>query len=124
MCGMGRRGRGRGPDRHDGGDDRRQRHISPDGTSHAQPPVKDRPRRVAPLRPPRQDRLGLEAECPLTSPPMTDDVRNIVLGVIAAGISAALGWLARTYLWRRKLRRKQAFFGLPGNSECLLVVNR
>ncbi|MFB7558536.1 hypothetical protein [Streptomyces brevispora] len=55
---------------------------------------------------------------------MTDDVRNIVLGVIAAGISATLGWLARTYLWRRKLRRKQAFFGLPGNSECLLVVNR
>jgi hypothetical protein len=55
---------------------------------------------------------------------MTDDVRNIVLGVIAAGISAALGWAARTYLWRRRLRRKQAFFGLPGNSECLLVVNR
>lgn len=55
---------------------------------------------------------------------MTDDVRNIVLGVIAAGLSAALGWLARTYFWRRKLRRKQAFFGLPGNSECLLVVNR
>ncbi|MFD6533370.1 hypothetical protein [Streptomyces sp. NPDC060184] len=55
---------------------------------------------------------------------MTDDVRNIVLGVMAAGISAALGWLSRTYLWRRKLRRKQAFFGLPANSECLLVVNR
>ncbi|WP_051835922.1 hypothetical protein [Streptomyces sp. NRRL WC-3549] len=55
---------------------------------------------------------------------MTDDVRNIVLGVIAAGVSATLGWLARTYLWRRRLRRKQAFFGLPGNSECLLVVNR
>ncbi|MET8243757.1 hypothetical protein ABZV31_04560 [Streptomyces sp. NPDC005202] len=55
---------------------------------------------------------------------MTDDVRNIVLGVIAAGISAALGWLARTYLWKRKLRRKQAFFGLPDNSESLLVVNR
>jgi hypothetical protein len=44
---------------------------------------------------------------------MTDDVRNIVLGVVAAGISAMLGWLARTYLWKRKLRRKQAFFGLP-----------
>ncbi|MFG2429573.1 hypothetical protein [Streptomyces sp. NPDC048590] len=55
---------------------------------------------------------------------MNDDVRNIVLGLIAAGISAALGWVARTYLWRRKLRRKQAFFGMPGNSECLLVVNR
>jgi hypothetical protein len=55
---------------------------------------------------------------------MTDDVRNIVLGVVAAGLSAALGWLARTYLWKRKLRRKQAFFGLPDNSESLLVVNR
>ena len=55
---------------------------------------------------------------------MNDDVRNIVLGVVAAGISAALGWLARTYLWKRKLRRKQAFFGLPDHSESLLVVNR
>lgn len=55
---------------------------------------------------------------------MNDDLRNILLGVIAAGVSAALGWLARTYLWKRKLRRKQAFFGLPDNSESLLVVNR
>jgi hypothetical protein len=55
---------------------------------------------------------------------MNDDLRNIVLGLIAAGISAVLGWLARTYLWRRKLRRKQAFFGLPDHSESLLVVNR
>jgi hypothetical protein len=55
---------------------------------------------------------------------MNDDVRNIVLGVLAAGISAALGWLARTYLWKRRLRRKQAFFGLPDHSESLLVVNR
>ncbi|WP_438290825.1 hypothetical protein [Streptomyces sp. HUAS TT7] len=55
---------------------------------------------------------------------MNDDVRNIVLGVVAAGISAALGWVARNYLWKRKLRRKQAFFGLPDHSECLLVVNR
>ncbi|WP_181807675.1 hypothetical protein [Streptomyces shenzhenensis] len=55
---------------------------------------------------------------------MNDDLRNIILGVVAAGISAALGWLARTSLWRRSLRRKQAFFGLPENSESLLVVNR
>jgi hypothetical protein len=55
---------------------------------------------------------------------MTDDVRHIVLGALAAGISASLGWIARTYLWRRKLRRKQAFFGLPDHSESLLVVNR
>ncbi|MGR8007312.1 hypothetical protein [Streptomyces hypolithicus] len=55
---------------------------------------------------------------------MTDDVRNIVLGVIAAGISTSLGWLARSYLWRRKLRRRQAFLGLPRGSESLLVVNR
>ncbi|MGW0533383.1 hypothetical protein [Streptomyces sp. NPDC003032] len=55
---------------------------------------------------------------------MTDDVRNIVLGLIAAGIGAVLGWLVRGYLWKRRLRRKQAFFGLPDNSESLLVVNR
>jgi hypothetical protein len=55
---------------------------------------------------------------------MSDDLRNIVLGVIAGGLCAALGWFARTYLWRRRLRRKQEFFGLPKNSESLLVVNR
>ncbi|MGW6460746.1 hypothetical protein ACWF94_33270 [Streptomyces sp. NPDC055078] len=55
---------------------------------------------------------------------MNDDVRNIVLGVVAAGVTAALGWLARTYLWRTALRRQQAFFGLPASSEALLVVNR
>ncbi|MFI1015187.1 hypothetical protein [Streptomyces sp. NPDC020965] len=55
---------------------------------------------------------------------MNDDIRNLVLGVAAAGISAALGWVARTYLWRRALRRKRAFFGLPPGSESLLVVNR
>jgi hypothetical protein len=55
---------------------------------------------------------------------MTDDVRNIVLGVIAAAISAALGWIARAYLWKRRLRRRQAFYGLPDHAESLLVVNR
>ncbi|WP_199783090.1 hypothetical protein [Streptomyces alboniger] len=55
---------------------------------------------------------------------MTEDVRDIVLGLIAVGAGAVLGWLARSYLWKRRLRRKQAFFGLPDNSESLLVVNR
>jgi hypothetical protein len=55
---------------------------------------------------------------------MTDDMREIVLGVVAAGIAAGLGWFARTYLLRRRLRRKQRFFGLLPGSECLLVVNR
>lgn len=55
---------------------------------------------------------------------MSDDVRNIVLGLAASGLSAALGWFVRTYVWRRRLRRKQRFFGLPAGSECLLVVNR
>ncbi|MFP3987058.1 hypothetical protein U9R90_06050 [Streptomyces sp. E11-3] len=55
---------------------------------------------------------------------MNEDLRNIVLGVIAAGVTTSLGWFARTYLWKRKLRRKQAFFGLPDNAESLLVVSR
>ncbi|NEB80987.1 hypothetical protein G3I40_38120 [Streptomyces sp. SID14478] len=51
-------------------------------------------------------------------------MRYIVLGLVAVCLGGALGWLARTQLWKRKLRRKQAFFGLPDNSESLLVVNR
>ncbi|MFI1800891.1 hypothetical protein ACH427_26550 [Streptomyces sp. NPDC020379] len=55
---------------------------------------------------------------------MNDDVRDIVLGLLASGISAAAGWFVRAFVWRRQLRRKQAFFGLPGGTECLLVVNQ
>ncbi|MFE2141578.1 hypothetical protein ACFXA3_07455 [Streptomyces sp. NPDC059456] len=55
---------------------------------------------------------------------MNDDVRNIVLGVVATAVSGGFGWFTRTYLWRRDLRRKQAFFGLPTGSDCLFVVNR
>ncbi|MCT2594068.1 hypothetical protein LHJ74_29885 [Streptomyces sp. N2-109] len=55
---------------------------------------------------------------------MTDNLREIVLGVLVAGVAASLGWLTRSYVWRRRLRRKQRFFGLPPSSECVLVVNR
>ncbi|MFF5706082.1 hypothetical protein ACFY7H_26915 [Streptomyces sp. NPDC012794] len=55
---------------------------------------------------------------------MNDDVRNIVLGVVATALSGGFGWFTRTYVWRRALRRKQAFFGLPAGSDCLFVVNR
>lgn len=55
---------------------------------------------------------------------MSDDLRNLVLCAIAAGLGVAVGWGVRTYLWRRRLHRKQAFFGLPGNAEALLIVSR
>ncbi|MEU5808467.1 hypothetical protein [Streptomyces sp. NPDC047718] len=55
---------------------------------------------------------------------MNDDLRNIVLGVAATAVSGGFGWFARTFLWRRALRRKQALFGLPTGSDCLFVVNR
>ncbi|EST38161.1 hypothetical protein N566_08970 [Streptomycetaceae bacterium MP113-05] len=51
-------------------------------------------------------------------------MREVLLGILAAGITAALGWFARTYLWRRGLRRRQRFFGLLPHADCLLVVNR
>jgi len=55
---------------------------------------------------------------------MDENLREIVLGLVAAAITASAGWLARTSVWRRKLRRKQRFFGMPENSACLLVVNK
>jgi hypothetical protein len=55
---------------------------------------------------------------------MTVDTVTLVALVVAALVCVALGWFTRTALWRRALRRKQAFFGLPGNAECLMVVSR
>jgi hypothetical protein len=55
---------------------------------------------------------------------MDDTVAQIVLGVAASAVSAALGWFARRAAARRALRRRQRFFGLPRGSECLLVVNQ
>ncbi|MDB1089240.1 hypothetical protein PJ985_16885 [Streptomyces sp. ACA25] len=56
---------------------------------------------------------------------MNEDVTTLVIAAGAAAVAAAvLGWFLRTYLYERALRRKQEFFGLPDNSECLLVVSR
>jgi len=55
---------------------------------------------------------------------MSDDLRNLVLVLAVLVIGGLLGWLAHSSLWRRRLRRKQRFFGLPKDSECLLVVPR
>ncbi|MEU7315382.1 hypothetical protein [Streptomyces sp. NPDC007083] len=55
---------------------------------------------------------------------MDENLREIALGLIAAALTAAAGWLARSSLWRRRLHRRQRFFGMPENSSCLLVVNR
>ncbi|MGK5532864.1 hypothetical protein [Streptomyces sp. URMC 129] len=56
---------------------------------------------------------------------MTDDARSLLVAVAATAITALLlGWFLRSYLSERSLRRLQSFFGLPENSECLLVVSR
>ncbi|MFI6943708.1 hypothetical protein ACIBI4_30955 [Streptomyces sp. NPDC050418] len=55
---------------------------------------------------------------------MSELLRIVVVAAVVAVLAISLGWYARTYMWRRKLSRKQAFFGLPENSESLLVVNR
>jgi hypothetical protein len=55
---------------------------------------------------------------------MADIVLNIVLGLLTSAIGAGAGWLAQRLRRRRRLERLQAFFGMPGGSDCLLVVNR
>ncbi|MFJ9953009.1 hypothetical protein [Kitasatospora sp. NPDC091207] len=55
---------------------------------------------------------------------MTDSLLNVLLGLVASAISAALGWLAQNLRRRRRLERVRSFFGLPAGGECLIVVNR
>lgn len=55
---------------------------------------------------------------------MNHDIRIIVLGLVAAALGAAAGWSARAVAQRRRLRRRQRFFGLPAGSECLLVAGQ
>lgn len=46
----------------------------------------------------------------------------LALAAVLAGL--LVGWLLRGVLDRRRTDRRQRFFGLPDNSECLLVVGR
>ncbi|NUR03612.1 MAG: hypothetical protein HOY79_46020 [Streptomyces sp.] len=55
---------------------------------------------------------------------MSNDLRTLVLAAAALVIGLVAGWLVRGLLLRRRLERKQRFFGLPKESECLLVVSR
>ncbi len=55
---------------------------------------------------------------------MTDNVLNVVLGLVASAISAGLGWLAQALRRRRRVERVREFFGLPAGGECLVVVPR
>ncbi|WP_063772052.1 hypothetical protein [Kitasatospora mediocidica] len=55
---------------------------------------------------------------------MTDSVLNVLLGLLTSAIGAGIGWLAQSLRRRRSLERTRAFFGMPGGTECLLVVNR
>ncbi|WP_049569877.1 hypothetical protein [Streptomyces sp. SBT349] len=56
---------------------------------------------------------------------MNDDVRTLLIAVAATAVVALLlGWFLRGHGHDRALSRLQVFFGLPENSECLLVVSR
>ncbi|MGP4115350.1 hypothetical protein ACTWP5_31190 [Streptomyces sp. 4N509B] len=56
---------------------------------------------------------------------MEADLLTFVVAVAATALVAlALGWTARGYRADRSLRRLQEFFGLPDNSECVMVVSR
>ncbi|MDH6121965.1 hypothetical protein [Kitasatospora sp. GAS204B] len=55
---------------------------------------------------------------------MTDQLLNIMIGLLTSAIGAGLGWLAQSLRRRRRTERRRAFFGMPAGTDCLLVVNR
>ncbi|MFB7760788.1 hypothetical protein H7827_03820 [Streptomyces sp. JH002] len=56
---------------------------------------------------------------------MTEDARTLAIAIAVTALAAlALGWFARSRLSTLAHRRRQEFFGLPDNSECMLVVSR
>jgi hypothetical protein len=56
---------------------------------------------------------------------MDDDLLTLLLAVATTAVAAlVLGWMMRGHRNDRAHRRLQEFFGLPDNSECVLVVSR
>jgi hypothetical protein len=56
---------------------------------------------------------------------MDDDLLTLLIAVAITAVAAlCVGWMTRSYFIDRSLRRLQEFFGLPDNSECVLVVSR
>ena len=55
---------------------------------------------------------------------MSSDAWNIALNVIASVITGSAVWIGGKALALRRLRRKQVFFGLTRDDECLVVVPR
>lgn len=56
---------------------------------------------------------------------MDDDLLTLLIAVATTAVAAlVIGWMMRGYFTDRAMRRLQAFFGLPDNSECVLVVSR
>ncbi|WP_052850615.1 hypothetical protein [Streptomyces avicenniae] len=56
---------------------------------------------------------------------MDEDALTLLTAVAVAALAAfVVGWAVRARLTARARRRQQRFFGLPDNSECLLVVSR
>ncbi len=52
------------------------------------------------------------------------DVWGVVINVVSSALTGSAVWLIQRVVSRRRLRRKQRFFGLSDGADCLLVVNR
>ncbi|MCX4748636.1 hypothetical protein OG455_24480 [Kitasatospora sp. NBC_01287] len=55
---------------------------------------------------------------------MTDQLLNVLIGLLTSAIGAGLAWLAQSVRRRRLTERRRAFFGMPAGTDCLVVVNR
>ncbi|MEV6103650.1 hypothetical protein AB0M28_02920 [Streptomyces sp. NPDC051940] len=55
---------------------------------------------------------------------MNDGMVTIILVAVGLVVGCGLGWYGRKSSTSRASARRERFFGLPENSECLVVVNR